>query len=288
MAATVVRQSVVPNFRKATGVRNVYRSSAPDNLADYLLESHQESLQEPERFILYDATLIVDLRSAGEVNEAKKNALIKGAPGGQFAEVDGLEALQRSSARRQRLRFSDSIPSISDFFQYAIKNWVSPDKVMHAITENENRELAFEAINDRGLMALVEVILESKMFVANVLKGITLHLERTENGKVLVHCSLGKDRAGILIMLCEAMLGVTDVDIIDDFAKSGCIQSLAERTYNELFQGKIDAVGFSSAPTQTMMLTLEYLRSKYGSITNYLNSVGFDESWQRRYVKVAA
>ena len=287
MTASVVRQSVVPNFRKAAGVKNVYRSSAPDNLADYL-DSQQQSLLEAERFILFDATLIVDLRSASEVDEAKRTALVKGAPGGEFEEFDGLEEMCRSNARRQLLRVTDSAPTISFFFEYARRNWVSSDKVMQASTENEKRELALEAINGRGLMALVEVILESKLYIANVLKGITLHLEQTVNGKVLVHCSLGKDRAGIVIMLCEAMLGVTDVDIIDDFAKSGCIQSLAERTYNELFQGKIDAVGFSSAPTQTMMLTLEYLRSKYGSITNYLNSVGFDESWQRRYVKVAA
>jgi hypothetical protein len=253
---TVVRESVVPNFRKAAGVRNVYRSSAPDNLADYL-GSHQHLL-EPERFILYDATLLVDLRSPSEVDEAKRRALIQGAPGGKFEEVDGLEAMFRSHARRQLLRFSDCALTRSDFLKYVTLHWISKEELEKAGEESQH-ELVYQAINSHGLMGLAEVILESKLFICNVLKGITIHLERNENGKVLVHCNLGKDRSGVVVMLCEAML-----------------------------QGKVDAVGFSFALPQTMMLTLEYLRHKYGSITNYLDSVGFDESWRRRFVLVAS
>jgi protein tyrosine/serine phosphatase len=66
-------------------------------------------------------------------------------------------------------------------------------------------------------MGLVDVILESKLFISTVLKAITIHLENNENGKVLIHCNLGKDRCVIVIMLCESMLGMKDDDTVDSF-----------------------------------------------------------------------
>jgi hypothetical protein len=124
--AAVVRQSVVPNFLKATGVRNVYRSSAPDNLADYVGSSRRHLL-ESERFILYDATLLIDLRSLSEV---KRHALIQGAPGGQFKEINGLESMMRSShAGRQLLSLTDCALTVSDFEKYVSKNWISPGEL---------------------------------------------------------------------------------------------------------------------------------------------------------------
>jgi hypothetical protein len=285
--AAVVRQSVVPNFRKARGVRNVYRSSAPDNLADYI-GSSQHHLLESERFVLYDATLLIDLRSPSEVDEVKRRAIIQGAPGGQFEEIDGLESMMRSShAGRQLLSLTDCALTLSDFLIYVSKHWVSPEELEKTREENRH-DLVYEAINSHGLMGLVEVILESKLFVSTVLKAITIHLEHNENGKVLIHCNLGKDRCGIVIMLCESMLGVKDDDIVDDFAQSICVQALAETRYTEIFQGRVDSVGFSHAPPQTMMLTLEYLRHKYGSITKYLDSISFDESWRKRFVLVTS
>jgi hypothetical protein len=286
--AAAVRQSVVPNFRKAAGVRNVYRSSAPDNLADYVGSSRRHLL-ESERFILYDATLLIDLRSLSEVDEVKRRALIQGAPGGQFEEIDGLESMMRSShPRRQLLSLTNCALTRPDFEKYVSKHWVSPGELEKTREENRNVDLVYEAIDSHGLIGLVEVILESKLFISTVLKAITIHLEHNENGKVLIHCNLGKDRAGVVIMLCESMLGVKDDDIVDDFAQSICIQALAETRYAEIFKGRIDAVGFSHALPQTMMRTLEYLRHKYGSITKYLDSISFDESWRRRFVLVAS
>jgi hypothetical protein len=39
-----------------------------------------------------------------------------------------------------------------------------------------------------------------------------------------------------------------------------------------------------------MIETLDYLRTqdKYGSVTGYLDSIGFDESWRRRFADVAS
>ena len=149
-------------------------------------------------------------------------------------------------------------------------------------------QLVYRALNLRGLMGLAEFILESKLFISTVLKAVTIHLEQNENGQVLIHCNAGKDRTGIVIMLCESMLGVKDDDIIADFAKSKCIRGLAETRFTKIFKGRVDAAIFSGAPPQAMMLTLEYLRHKYGSITDYLDTISFDDSWQRRFAFVAS
>jgi len=40
-------------------------------------------------------------------------------------------------------------------------------------------------------------------------------------GRALIHCTLGKDRTGVLVALIHSILGVSREDILDDFIKSG-------------------------------------------------------------------
>jgi hypothetical protein len=118
VATMTSRESVVPNFRQAAGVKNVYRSSAPDNLADVLGSRH---LLECERFILYDVTLLIDLRSPREGDDEKRRVLIERAPGGQFHEINSLEELISSPENRQVLRLTDCALNMPLFVAYVIK-----------------------------------------------------------------------------------------------------------------------------------------------------------------------
>jgi hypothetical protein len=291
VVANMICESVVPNFRKTTGAKNVYRSSAPDNLADVILGSTRHQLLECERFILYDVTLLIDLRSAAEGDDEKRRILTERAPGGQFHEIKSLEELITSSTseNRQWLRLPDSCTLTKPLFvAYVGKNWIDKEEWENA-SDTSRSELVYQTINSRGLSGLVEAILETKLFISTVLKAITIHLEqRGENGKVNFHCNLGKDRAGVVAMLCESILGVADEDVVEDFCKSRCIQALAEQRYTEIFKGKVDSVQFSDAPPHTMLLALEYLRNKYGSIASYLDSTGFDEIWRKRFIATVA
>jgi protein tyrosine/serine phosphatase len=286
MAVTrLTRESVVPNFRQAFGLRNVYRSAAPDNLADVLNDSIQ--LTDSERFILYDATLVIDLRSPTEGDEEKRHALMNAAPGGVFEEVLELQVMMSSQSKRQLFRLFDVVLTKSDYIAYVTKHWITSQQLEETGEDNRS-ELVYRVINAHGLMGLVEVILEAKVFICTVLKAMTVHLEQRRDGKVLIHCNSGKDRAGTLSMLCQSMLGVADEDIVKDFAKSSCIRSLAEKRYEEIFNGKVNVDSFSHASPQTMRLALHYLRNKYGSVANYLDSVGFDAAWQNRFVTVGS
>jgi protein-tyrosine phosphatase len=125
------------------------------------------------------------------------------------------------------------------------------------------------------------------------LKAITIHLEQWQEekegrpGKVLIHCTLGKDRTGNLSMLCQHMIGVSDEEILHDYFLSNCIYKVALDKVKKYMDGKVDFSCYADCDKQSMRTTLAYLRMKYGSVDGYLDAIGFDEKWRQRFVKVA-
>ena len=96
-------------------------------------------------------------------------------------------------------------------------------------------------------------------------------------------------RTGMLIMLLQSIVGVSDHSIVQDYFASdnmmGHLGSAAavaalggERQY-----GRLDRILFSRATREAMVSTLEYLRLEYGSISpGYLDHIGFNKDWRRR------
>lgn len=279
------RESTVPNFRMASGLNKVYRSAAPDGLVEYL-NCPVADLHEPERIILNDVTLIIDLRSADERLAASSLANSRQIYGELFERVSDLEEmLAKSSFRRQILIPEACVPTKETFINYACKHWILPDE-LESVTGEKRVELIFQTINKRGLMGFVESFLEAEDFTCTILKAMTMHLEGVPDGKVLIHCSLGKDRTGILAMLCQSILGLSDETIVEDFARSSCIRELAERRFIEIFKGRAEPGGFAHASPEIMITTLQYIRTKYGSVESYLDAIGFDTAWRNRFISV--
>jgi len=98
------------------------------------------------------------------------------------------------------------------------------------------------------------------------------------NLPLLLHCTQGKDRTGVIIALVLHILGVPEEEIISDFSIS------REGLENEIVQMKkeLDQVGmeyfFLESPPGELRESLLYLLQKYGSIDNYLDHIGFGES----------
>ena len=108
----------------------------------------------------------------------------------------------------------------------------------------------------------------------------TLNLLSDENNlPALVQCSQGKDRTGVVTMLVLSVLGVEDEEIIRDYALSEQgLLGIREQTVREVcgMYGFKDE--FTHAYPDTMIELLQSIRGKYGSVTQYLDSIGFDES----------
>jgi hypothetical protein len=62
------------------------------------------------------------------------------------------------------------------------------------------------------------VAFTSKAFKAGFVKGLRYMVEN--EGPYLVHCTLGKDRAGFTAAVLEALMGATATEIKDDYAKT--------------------------------------------------------------------
>ena len=273
-------RDVVPNFRSVAGLHQLYRSSAPDNLAD-LLGCPEKDLEQPEKIIFYNATLLIDLRNPEEQNRDKLQLLMDQAPGGPFLETNTLEMLKTNSSPLHRQFFPCPLTSRSDISSYAMNHWASSSEEANRISYDE--AFFWQVLKEHGVEGLFEIILSSD-YIDKVLKAITLHLEQNPQGQVVFYCSIGKDRTGTIAMLCQMLLGLPDRWIVDDFVKSSGIESLVKRSFRKVMSGSPGVL--AEALPEAMIETLKYVRNTYGSIELYLESKGFDASWQSRFIFV--
>jgi protein-tyrosine phosphatase len=100
-------------------------------------------------------------------------------------------------------------------------------------------------------------------------------IANAEPGTVLFHCTVGKDRTGVLAALVLAAVGVTPAAIVADYALSAArITRIRERMLAEFSAGGADVKTFlplfSSEPS-TMRGMLDFLENTYGSIDAYLH-----------------
>eukprot|EP01071_Lankesteria_metandrocarpae_P006114 Lankesteria_metandrocarpae@DN4247_c0_g1_i15.p1 len=101
---------------------------------------------------------------------------------------------------------------------------------------------------------------------------------------ILFHCTLGKDRTGILSALILSILGANDSMIAHDY---NLTEYSNDRRYEEFLYNFIVidsglAPQFSEAGPHHIVATLQFIRKAYGSVLNYVQLIGFGTKWQRR------
>lgn len=91
---------------------------------------------------------------------------------------------------------------------------------------------------------------------------------------VVVHCVAGKDRTGVVCALTLSLLGVADVDIDADYARStaGNMRFVAWLRANG--RPDLEAPPWFRSPAGTMRLFLAELRQRHGSVERYLTAAG--------------
>ena len=95
-------------------------------------------------------------------------------------------------------------------------------------------------------------------------------------GCILWHCSAGKDRAGIVAMLVESLLGVDDKTIIQDYTMSK--QFLRRKFFWNKFGLRIVPlkrrfkkilIAMMEAKPEYLLSPIREIEQKYGSVTEY-------------------
>lgn len=114
---------------------------------------------------------------------------------------------------------------------------------------------------------------------AALIGAILRRLADTQNRPALIHCSAGKDRTGVLIALLLALLDVPESTIIADYTQTNYAYDPIAKIATELLQ-RIAFLGIRPQHIQplivadpaVMQTTLDYVKSRYGSIVNYLQT----------------
>jgi hypothetical protein len=84
-----------------------------------------------------------------------------------------------------------------------------------------------------------------------------------------MHCFAGKDRTGVLAALALALLGVSDADIMADYAASEAAQAPIGAHFTAALPAHVMA-----CPPQAIGLFLAELNQRYGSIYAYARTAG--------------
>jgi protein-tyrosine phosphatase len=98
----------------------------------------------------------------------------------------------------------------------------------------------------------------------------------------IVHCTVGKDRTGVIIALTLSALGVDDDTVIADYALTGTVAAdLIHRLREEALTAGVPLEWcdrmFNSAP-EHMRSFLSHLHARYGGAEAYLRHIGLSEA----------
>lgn len=112
---------------------------------------------------------------------------------------------------------------------------------------------------------------------ASQIKKVMKVVMKEKNKCILFHCSVGKDRTGIIAMLILAMLGASVDTIMKDYLYSNKVCEIeATKNYKFLFDKTHDeeyALKYKDvllAKDEYLMAAIDYMITEYGSILDYI------------------
>ena len=138
--------------------------------------------------------------------------------------------------------------------------------------------LGREVMTKRGLIGLGKDTLDCSTSEIRDVFGI---LANKENYPLMVHCTQGKDRTGLIVFLVLMLCGVDQTAIDDDYMRS-------EEELNVEKEGRLREIfriglseEFAGCPDGFVNEMMMHLQEQHGGVEQYLNICGFDTAAQQ-------
>jgi len=110
-----------------------------------------------------------------------------------------------------------------------------------------------------------------------------LNLMLVAEPPILFHCTLGKDRTGLLALFTLHILGASESAIMFDYNLTDYSDLAFKRFVKKFIVGASGlSERFTEATVETMRETIDWLSKNYGSIDGYLNLIGFTEDLRNK------
>ena len=121
----------------------------------------------------------------------------------------------------------------------------------------------------------VEMVDEGAASIVAVLELIA----DADRRALVFHCAAGKDRTGVVAAFLLSLLGVDDATIAADYSRSGAAMEHMVAWYRERHPERIEAMttqpaAFRSCPPEAMLLFLDHVRTRWGSVDGCLAAAG--------------
>jgi len=272
----------IPNFRDVGGkptadgrvIRKgvIYRSASPANAS----EADSAALQSI-------GVRVLDLR--GSKDALKDNGPRLLADSTTFLPLLTESMMRTALVKRAR---EDGMKTFSKVFGLSVSKKLSPSRRLRRYLSGELDLMLAGLLDLVSLLDLYKLIIDKR---PTQLREAVEMCATGDSLPMLVHCTHGKDRTGVLVAIILLACGVPEEEVINDYASShewGCSpegkwamrQALPESVRQHVDQSVLD--DWCEAPNAVLEQLFELLREEYGSLEAYLDSIGIDEALRAR------
>lgn len=218
----------------------------------------------------YGIRTVIDLRSQTEHIEAQKKYSTATSPA---AEVASARINLNGRGFERHLVWQLSYGQLIKLATYMALGWrVAGISI-----------LGRQVLQPRGLIGLAtDTLQHSGPEIKQVFEVLAQH----RSYPVLIHCTQGKDRTGLIVVLVLLLCGVSSDRIAQDYMLS---ERELESEYEERMQ-EIRSIGldesFARCPREFVSSVATFIEQEYGDVRGYLGRIGISQAQMQVICKV--
>ncbi|RVX72353.1 hypothetical protein B0A52_04558 [Exophiala mesophila] len=220
----------------------------------------------------YKIKTVIDLRSKTElINAAKKHDTVDGEEVGK----GDTPQLQMPSIRYANINLNGK--GFERYLIWQLKYWSLFKMIVLMVLGYRTQAIAIlgkELMLPRGLVGLGKDTLDHSGPEIREMMNIVAN---QDSWPVLIHCTQGKDRTGITILLLLLLCGIDIKAISHDYLQSEPeLECEKEARMEEISSIGLDE-SFAGCPIDFCHQILEHLDSRYGGVEEYMRTIGVGE-----------